>query len=173
MINLKSERYFFNLSVNALDILNKSSLSRSFNTAEIASIRKIRHSNHCQVGLFDCSQLIKQDDYLTGFLKSKVCLNCDPPLWTQRCNKYLTKLIFSVCTLRYGTSFFSFSPFWPQIQMKNSASNLVSERYSYLEKSMTIFGQRIILIKSIERSPKHNFKTNSVVDQKNSPCTCS
>ena len=110
MINLKSERYFFNLSVNALDILNKSSLSRSFNTAEIASIRKIRHSNHCQVGLFDCSQLIKQDDYLTGFLKSKVCLNCDPPLWTQRCNKYLTKLIFSVCTLRYGTSLFPFPP---------------------------------------------------------------
>ena len=46
MINLKLVRYFFNFSVNALDILNERSLSRSFNTAEISSMEKIRHSNH-------------------------------------------------------------------------------------------------------------------------------
>ena len=142
MINLKSGRYFFNLSVNALDILNKSSLSRSFNTAEISSMGKIRHSNHCQVGLFDCSQLIKQDDYLTGFLKSKVCLNCDPPLWTQRCNKYLTKLIFSVCTLRYGTSLFPFFPFGHKFKRKTRPRIWLVRGIHTSKKSMTISGQK-------------------------------
>lgn len=142
MINLKSGRYFFNLSVNALDILNQSSLSRSFDTAEISSMGKIRHSNHCQVGLFDCSQLIKQDDYLTGFLKSKVCLNCDPPLWTQRCNKYLTKLIFSVCTLRYGTSLFPFFPFGHKFKRKTRPRIWLVRGIHTSKKSMTISGQK-------------------------------
>ena len=154
MINLKSERYFFNLSVNALDILNKSSLSRSFDTAEISSMGKIGHSNHCQVGLFDCSQLIKQDDYLTGFLKSKVCLNCDPPLWTQRCNKYLTKLIFSVCTLRYGTSLFPFSPFGHKFKRKTRHRIWLVRGIHTSKKVWPFLVKRIILIKSIERSPK-------------------
>lgn len=41
------------------------------------------------------------------------------PIWTQACNKYLTNLVFLVCTVSYGTLFFR-SDLWPvRVALRN------------------------------------------------------
>ena len=96
---------------------------------------------HCQVGLFCLSVTTwaitgpLSGWYFTNWppeFKSLLELKSSPTLLTQRCTKYLTKLIFSVCTIRYGTSFYSPPPWainW----------NLVSKRYLYHEKKFDNF----------------------------------
>ena len=59
-------------------------------------------------------------------------------LWTQKYNKYLANLVFSVCTVSYESSFFSaftygpFGPFGHRSDRKNSVCNLQYGRWTRL-----------------------------------------
>ena len=150
---------------------------------------------------------------MASWIQKFVWIATLPSICTQRCSRYLTKLIFSVCTVKKKKPRFFRFPVGQQILAKNST--LVSKRYLYFEKSITMFGQKAHFIKCMEHSPKtyfqnklerkirswtwlvrsictskkydhfwskglfwlnlwkHIFKTNSLIDQTNFPCTCS